>query len=154
MSAPSDAPSASTLQQGVPGVYTCTQSVCGGISCSPTGVVLQCVNAMMEGYNMEYNGVFMQCYSPYGASPPYNICTCLEDFSCDSSSSTTTTPVIPASTTTTPVAPVATTNTPVTTPATTTAATGGIGSMRDGVSSLSEICMLFVVVMMAMGLWH
>lgn len=56
------APRGGPVQQGVPGLFTCAQSICGSAySCSPTGVQLQCVNAMKEGYDMSYRGTTMQC---------------------------------------------------------------------------------------------
>lgn len=44
-------------QQGQPGVYTCAQSVCSPYGCSDTGVELQCVNAMKQGFGKSTNRI-------------------------------------------------------------------------------------------------
>ncbi|KAJ7927820.1 hypothetical protein B0H13DRAFT_1861069 [Mycena leptocephala] len=63
------------------GGMTYTQEICSEFSCSPTGLSLQCVNDLMEGYDMQNATVFMECG---GSGYPYYQCIGIEDFSCPS----------------------------------------------------------------------
>ncbi|PYH41597.1 uncharacterized protein BP01DRAFT_368919 [Aspergillus saccharolyticus JOP 1030-1] len=85
---PSISPRGGPLQHGEPGDYTCFQSECSDLACAPTGEKLQCVKAMMQGFDMEFNGVVMKCDGDTQGFP-YRSCTCTPDpVNCDSTTST------------------------------------------------------------------
>ncbi|KAJ7232652.1 hypothetical protein B0H12DRAFT_189469 [Mycena haematopus] len=71
------------VQTAVPGGgMTYTQSICSELACSDTGVSLQCVDDLMEGYDMTNGTYVMQCGSTGDQPYPYYDCTGIVDYNC------------------------------------------------------------------------
>ncbi|KAJ6466847.1 hypothetical protein C8R45DRAFT_938868 [Mycena sanguinolenta] len=66
------------------GGMTYVQSICSEYACSPTGLELQCVDDLHEGYDMQNATVYMQCGAISDQPWPYYDCTGTVDYGCPS----------------------------------------------------------------------
>ncbi|KAL6887048.1 hypothetical protein GGI43DRAFT_431510 [Trichoderma evansii] len=71
------------VQTAHPGPFTCTQSICSDITCSDNSLEFQCLSQVMQGYDISFLGLTMECDGDTNGYP-YLACTCIEDFvNCD-----------------------------------------------------------------------
>lgn len=71
------------VQIAHPGPFTCTQSICSDTACADNSLEFQCLSQVMQGYDISFLGLTMQCDSD-STVYPFMSCTCSEGFvNCD-----------------------------------------------------------------------